>query len=208
MAVILFWYPVYESLHQGQITLALTALLAAAIHRDAFWRGVLVGLVVAVKPTFALLLPFVAFLFGWRSIVGMIIGLLPAVLAWNWFWEYITLFPKISQRAYLMPSPAGLIGVMPSALLSCIISAFIVWKVEDKEMAYLSVIGVISVFTALWIHSHTPAILPVLYGINRYWSVEDPLPAPAGTASAGHAAAEPTEAATAKTAASKTTTEV
>lgn len=196
LAVILFWYPVYESLHQGQITLVLTALLAAAIHRDAFWRGLLIGLVVAIKPTFILLLPFAAFLFGWRCVMGMMFGILPAVIAWDWFIEYVKLFPKISQRDYLMPSPAGLIGVMPSAVLSCILSGIIVWRVKEKEWAYLLVIGVISVCTALWIHSHTPAVLPVLYGINRFWKVEDNLPSPAGTTTTRHTASKSAETST------------
>lgn len=192
LAIILFWFPVYESLHQGQITLVLTALLAAAIHRTPFWRGLLVGLVIAIKPTFGLLLPFIGYLYGWHCMIGMLIGLLPAVITLNWFVEYLFLFPTIAQRDYLLPSPAGVIGVVPSAVISCIITAWIVWRVKDKEWAYLLVIGVVSIGTALWVHSYTPVILPVLYGINRFWkdNQQENLPPAAGAAATGTAAAE------------------
>ncbi len=169
LAIILFWFPVYESLHQGQITLVLTAMLAASIHREPFWRGLLAGLVTAIKPTFGLLIPFMAYLFGGRCLLGVITGLIPALLAWSWFVEYVMMFPTIARHDFLLPSPAGLIGVIPSALISCFVCAVIVWKVKETEWAYLLVIGVVSIGTALWVHSYTPVILPVLYGLNRFW---------------------------------------
>jgi len=167
IVIALFWYPVYESLHQGQITLVLTALLAAALERTPFTRGILLGFVTAIKPVFVLLLPFGGLLFGWRCVVGMLIGLLPAMMAWPWFVEYVILFPKIMNNNFASPSPAGILGAVPSAIVSCIINLFIVWKVECKEWAYLLNVGVVSIFTALWIHSYTPVILPIIFYLNK-----------------------------------------
>lgn len=168
LIIAVFWFPVYESLHQGQITLPLTALLAVGMGRSAFIRGLVVALVTAIKPTFCLIIPFLPLIFGQRAIYGAMLGIIPVLIPPEWFMDYLTNLPRIMSRPYEQPSLAGAIGMGPSIIIACIINLVIVWKVKDKEAAYTLVIAVSSSVTALWIHSHTPAILAAIYLLNRY----------------------------------------
>jgi len=168
LIIAVFWFPVYESLHQGQITLPLTALLAVGMGRSAFIRGLVVALATAIKPTFCVIMPFLPLIFGHRAVYGAMLGIIPAFLPPEWFMDYLTNLPRIMGHEYSQPSLAGVIGMGPSIIIACVINLLIVWKIKDQEAAYTLVIAVSSSATALWIHSHTPAILAVIYLLNRY----------------------------------------
>jgi hypothetical protein len=57
--------------------------------------------------------------------------------------------------------------------LTCLASLLVAWRCRNREIAYILLIGIATIGTALWWHSYTPLIIPICYGIGA-WLGEPP----------------------------------
>ena len=168
------WLPAHDAFHYGQVTPLLCGILAAGLGRTPFWRGLLVGLATAIKPTFGILIPFVGIAFGPMALVGGILGALPAVIHVPWFMEYLRFLPEVSQRFFACPSPVRYLGPVGSVAVTSLLCLAVALMRRNRESTYVTLIGIVTVGTALWPHSYCPAIIPLCYAIGRMAGNERP----------------------------------
>ncbi len=173
VALAVFWLPFYEALVHGQITPVITCILALGIGRRPFLRGFLVGLAAALKSPFAIMIPFISISFGWRALLGCIAGASLALIHPPLFLEYLDLLANLAERPYGdigLVRWLGLEVCLPLTMAVCLIAS-IRWR--ETEASYMAVIAAVVIGTALWFHSYTPLVLPVIYFVNkavdRYW---------------------------------------
>jgi len=171
-----FWLPFYEAIVHGQITPIITGILALAIGRGPFIRGFLVGLTAALKSPFAIMIPFVSISFGWRALLGCIVGASFALIHPSLFLEYLNLLANLAERPYGDIGLARWLGLdvcLPLTVVICLIVS-IRWR--GTENSFMAIIACVVIGTALWFHSYTPLILPVIYFANktadRFWPVD------------------------------------
>ncbi len=162
-----FWMPFYDAIVHGQVICIITGILALAIGRKPFVRGLFVGLAAALKPPFALLIPFVSVSFGWYAFWGCVIT---ASLAWippDLFIDYLSLLPDLAERPYEDIGLVRLLGKDISILLALGICVWITIRWRGTEKSYMGFIAAVVIGTALWFHSYTPLVIPVTYWITR-----------------------------------------
>jgi hypothetical protein len=162
------WYPAHISVHNGQVTPLLTGLLALGMARPPFWRGLCVGLCCAIKPTFLPMAPFAAIAFGPYAALGILAGGCGALLPPSWFVEYLHFVPEISSRTYGPYTLMYYLGTPVCMFLIAAPSLVVALTRRHCESTYVVLIGITTIGTALWVHSYTPLVLPLCYGIGYY----------------------------------------
>ncbi len=162
----IFWIPAYFAIHVGQITPLLTLLFAVGIGRSPFVRGLIVGFVSAIKPTFGLMLPFLPISFGWKSAFGIVVGVLPALISPYRFMEYLGKYDYIANRHYDVPGMIQILGYSGSIAVTSIACLGIAIRWRGQEASYIGILAAVVLGTALWSHSYTPLIVPLVWWIT------------------------------------------
>lgn len=161
---LILWLPFWNSLHFGQITPILTALLAFGIGSRAFSRGVLVGLVATLKPTYVFLIPSIMIGFGWNAVLGIVLGLSINLVDIRETMTYLVIIPDMHEnKGFAGTILVNALGKEFAAFLGLLLSSVISWWKRGMEEGYVLSIGIVTVCTALWYHSYTPIIIPVLF---------------------------------------------
>ena len=161
------WIPAHDAFHNGQVSPLLCGILALGAARKPFYRGLAVGFVAAIKPTFGLLIPFVGVAFGPMAFLGGVLGFLPAIVHVPWFIEYLRFMPEVSERFFACPSPVKYLGTTGSLALTGILCMFVSVRYREQESAYMALIALVTIGTALWPHSYTTLIVPLCFWIGR-----------------------------------------
>ncbi|MFU0504422.1 glycosyltransferase family 87 protein [Pseudaminobacter sp. NGMCC 1.201702] len=175
-----------DALYLGQIYLPFVLAAVGAwllLERgENFWSGILIGLLVAMKPNF-LVWPTLLFLSGHRVsplisfVTAAAISAVPlAVFGPDIYWRWLTIVASDGERAYFLTNAsfAGLAarigmpaaGVVLSGLLLAGLAAWAYWRRPTVIRA--SSFGLLAAVLASplgWIH-YTLFLLPVLL---RYW---------------------------------------
>ncbi|MGI6454812.1 MAG: glycosyltransferase family 87 protein [bacterium] len=165
--ITVFWVPFYSAIHYGQITPIITGILALGIGQKPFVRGLLVGLAAALKPTFALLLPFVSISFGWYAFAGCLAGASLSLIPPDLFMDYVRVFPKLTERGYDAPGFISIFGVYGSVIIVSVICLYFTWLWRGREKSYMAFIAADVIGTATWWHAYTPLIIPVIFLVSR-----------------------------------------
>jgi hypothetical protein len=167
-----FWYPFYDAIVHGQITPILTGVLSLGMGRKPFVRGLCVGLVAALKPPYALMIPFVAVSFGWRALLGSLLTASLATIPPALFLDYLRLLPELSKRAYGDIGLVRLFGAQTCLIAALPICLLIALRWRGSEKSYLGILATTVFCTALWFHAYTPLVLPAVYFtsaiLNKY----------------------------------------
>lgn len=158
-----FWFPFYDAIVHGQITPILTGILALGMGRKPFARGLCVGLAAALKPPYALMIPFISISFGWRALIGCLITASLALIPPSLFLDYLRLLPELTGRDYGDIGLVRLFGARTCILAALPVCSFIAWRWRGSEESYLGILAVVVLCTALWFHAYTPLVLPAVY---------------------------------------------
>lgn len=173
-----FWFPFYDAIVHGQITPILTGILALGMGRNPFVRGFCVGLVAALKPPYAIMLPFVAVSFGWRALLGSLLTASLALIPPSLFFDYLRLLPELTERGYGDIGLVRLFGARTCLIAALPICLFITLRWRGKEESYLGILTAAVFCTALWFHAYTPLVLPAVYFTTKIVNKFLPVPPP------------------------------
>lgn len=165
--------PAHMAIHNGQVTPILCALLAFGMRRAPFTRGLCVGLVCAIKPTFAPLLPFVALAFGPYALLGGAIGASVALFPPSWLMEYLLYAGDITSREFPRQTLIYYLGTPAALTITTLLSLYFALFHRGKESTYVILIAITTIGTALWWHSYLPLIIPIAYALGRWGAWAD-----------------------------------
>jgi hypothetical protein len=192
-AVLIVWAAAlagfWDTLYLGQIYIPLVLAAVGAwllLERgQAVWAGVLIGLVIAMKPNF-LVWPVLLFLAGHRKAsltsiaVAAVISLIPVLFFGPHIYrQWLELVIGDGERAMFLTNAsisgftarAGIpaLGLLLSALMLLALAAWAFWKRPDvMRVSSFALLGAVMASPLGWIH-YTLFLLPVIVAYWRAW---------------------------------------
>ncbi|WP_108396210.1 glycosyltransferase family 87 protein [Devosia submarina] len=192
-AVLIIWAAAlagfWDTLYLGQIYIPLVLAAVGAwlfLERgQALWAGVLIGLVIAMKPNF-LVWPVLLFLAGYRkpslvsiAVAGVISAIPLVFFGPEIYRQWLELVISDGERAMFLTNAsisgftarAGIsgLGLVLSAAMLLALAAWALWKRPDiMRVSSFALLGAVMASPLGWIH-YTLFLLPVIVSNWRAW---------------------------------------
>jgi hypothetical protein len=192
-AVLIIWAAAlagfWDTLYLGQIYIPLVLAAVGAwllLERgQALWAGVLIGLVIAMKPNF-LVWPVLLFLAGYRkpslvsiAVAGVISAIPLVFFGPEMYRQWLELVISDGERAMFLTNAsisgftarAGIsgLGLVLSAAMLLALAAWALWKRPDiMRVSSFALLGAVMASPLGWIH-YTLFLLPVIVSNWRAW---------------------------------------